>query len=166
MKTENSKVGCVDLYLSVAAASAKSLQKCLTLCDSIDGSSSGSAVPGILQARTLEGVAISFSNAWKVKVKSFSCVRLFTTSWTSAYQAPPSLHGIFQARVLEWVAIAFSRLLCCAPPNSPRWIPLFCNCLSVHPLPQGRLHAGLPPLQLHSSAWHLIQRGRKKSGDL
>ena len=166
MKTENSKVGCVDLYLSVAAAAAASLQKCLTLCDSIDGSPSGSTVPGILQARTLEWVAISFSNAWKVKVKSLSRVRLFTTSWTSAYQAPPSLHGIFQARVLEWVAIAFSRLLCWAPPNSPRWLPLFCNCLPVHPLPQGRLHPGLPPLQLHSSGWHLIQRSRKKSGDL
>ena len=45
----------------------------------------------------------------KVKVKSLSRVRLFVTSWTVAYQAPPSIHGIFQARVLEWVAISFSR---------------------------------------------------------
>ena len=75
------------------AAAAKSLQLCLTPCDPIDGSPSGSPVPGILQARTLERVAISFSNAWKwkVKVKSLSHVRLFTTPWTAAYQAPPSM---------------------------------------------------------------------------
>ena len=71
-----------------AAAAAKS---CPTLCDPIDSSPQGSPVPGILQARTLEWVAISFSNAWKwkVKVKSLSCVRLFETPWTAAYQAPP-----------------------------------------------------------------------------
>ena len=76
-----------------AAAAAKSLQSCLTLCDPIDGSPPGSPVPGILQARTLEWVAISFSNAWKwkVKAKSFSRVRLFMISWTAAYQAPPSI---------------------------------------------------------------------------
>ena len=75
------------------SAAAKSLQSCLTLCDPIDGSPPGSPVPGILQARTLEWVAISFSNAWKgkVKVKSLSRVWLFATPWTAAYQAPPSL---------------------------------------------------------------------------
>ena len=74
-----------------AAATAKSLQSCLTLCSPIDGSPPGSPVPGILQARTLEWVAISFSNAWKwkVKVKSLSRVWLFATPWTAAYQAPP-----------------------------------------------------------------------------
>ena len=74
------------------AAAAKQLQSCPTLCDPIDGSPLGSAVPGILQARTLEWVAISYSNAWKwkVKVKSLSRVWLFTTPWTEAYQAPPS----------------------------------------------------------------------------
>ena len=74
-------------------AAAKSLQSCPTLCDPIDGSPPGSAVPGILQARTLEWVAISFSNAWKwkVKVKSLSCVQLLATPWTAAYQAPPSM---------------------------------------------------------------------------
>ena len=51
------------------AAAAKSLQSCPTLCDPIDGSPPGSPVPGILQARTLEWVAISFSNAWKWKVQ-------------------------------------------------------------------------------------------------
>ena len=76
-----------------AAAAAKSLQSCPTLCDPIDSSPPGSAVPGILQARALEWVAISFSNAWrwKVKVKSLSRVWLFTTPWTAAYQAPPSM---------------------------------------------------------------------------
>ena len=73
-----------------AAAAAKSLQSCPTLCDPIDGSPLGSSVPGILQARTLEWVAIAFSNAWKwkVKVKSLSRVWLFATPWTEAYQAP------------------------------------------------------------------------------
>ena len=76
----------------VAAAAAKSLQSCLTLCDPIDGSPPGFPVPGILQARTLEWVAISFSKAWKweVKVKSLSCVRLFATPGTAVYQAPLS----------------------------------------------------------------------------
>ena len=69
------------------------LQSCLTLCNPIDSSPPGSSVPGILQARTVEWVAISFSNAWewKVKVKSFSHVRLFVTPWTVAYQSPPSM---------------------------------------------------------------------------
>ena len=74
-------------------ATAKSLQSCPTLCDSIDGSPPSSPIPGILQARALEWIAISFSNAWKwkVKVKSLSHVRLFATPWTAAYQAPPSV---------------------------------------------------------------------------
>ena len=78
------------MYL-FAAATARSLQLCPTLCDPIDSSPPGSAVLGILQARTLECVAISFSNAWKwkVKVKSLSRVWLIATSWTAAYQAPP-----------------------------------------------------------------------------
>ena len=97
-------LSCVQLFvtpwtaacqapLSSTAAAAKSLQSCPTLCDPIDGSPPGSPVPGILQARTLEWVAISFSNAWKgkVKVKSLSRVRLLATSWTAAYQAPPSM---------------------------------------------------------------------------
>jgi len=74
------------------ATAAKSLQSCLTLCDPIDGSPPGSPIPRILQARTLEQVAISFSNAWKwkVKVKSLSRVRLLATPWTAAHQAPTS----------------------------------------------------------------------------
>ena len=76
-----------------AAAAAKSLQSCLTLCNPIDGSPPGSPVPGILQARTLEWVAISFSSSWKwkVKVKSLSRIRLLATPRTAAHQAPPSI---------------------------------------------------------------------------
>ena len=77
----------------IAAAAAKSLQSCPTLCDPIDGSPPGSPVPGILQARTPEWVAISFSNAWKwkVKVKLLSHVRLLVTPWTATHQTPPSM---------------------------------------------------------------------------
>ena len=76
-----------------AAAAAKMRQLCPTLCDPIDGSLPGSSVPGILQTRTLEWVAMSFSNAWKwkVKMKLLSCVRLLATPWTVVYQAPPSM---------------------------------------------------------------------------
>ena len=81
------------LKITSAAAAAKSLQSCPTLCDPIEGSPPDSPVPGILQARTLEWVAISFSNAWKwkVKVKALSRVRPLATPWTAAYQAPPSM---------------------------------------------------------------------------
>ena len=97
------------IYMSVAAA-AKSLQSCSTLYDPIDGSPPGSPIPGILQAKTLEWVTISFSNAWKwkVKVKSLSRVRLFVTPWTAAYQAPPSMGFSMDARVLELGAIVFA----------------------------------------------------------
>ena len=80
------------LHAAVAAA-AKLLQSHSILCNRIDGSPPGSAVPGILQARTLEWVAISFSNVWKWKgkVKFLSHVRLLATPWTAAYQAPPSM---------------------------------------------------------------------------
>ena len=80
-----------NLISGSSAAAAKSLQSCPTLWDPIDGIPPGSPVPGILQARTLEWVAISFSSAWKwkVKVKSLSRVRLLATQWTAAYQAPP-----------------------------------------------------------------------------
>ena len=81
------------LHSRAAAVAAKSLQSCPTLCDPIDSSPPGSLIPGILQARTLEWVAISFSNVskWKVKVKSLSRVWLLATPWTAAYQAPPSM---------------------------------------------------------------------------
>ena len=79
--------------LCYTATAAKSLQSCPTLCDPIDGSPPGSPIPGIVQARTLEWVAISFSNAWKwkVKVKSLSCVWLLATPWIAVFQAPLSV---------------------------------------------------------------------------
>ena len=85
---------CPDFFPYVShnlmvAAAAKSLQLCPTLCDPIDASPPGSPIPGILQAKTLEWVAISFSNA--LKVKSLSRVRLLVTPWTAAHQAPPSM---------------------------------------------------------------------------
>ena len=88
-----------------AAAAAKSLQLCPTLCDPIDGSPSGSPIPGILKARTLEWVAISFSKAWKrkVKVKLLSRVRPLATPWTAAFQAPPSMGFSRQAAGLQRV---------------------------------------------------------------
>ena len=94
------------IKMKYAAVAAKSLQSCPTLCDPTDGSPPGSPIPGILQARTLEWVALSFSNAWKwkVKLKSLSRVWFFVTPWTAAYQAPPSMGFSRQ----EWGAIAFS----------------------------------------------------------
>ena len=87
------KQNCRAALHWTAAAAAKSLQSCLTLCDPIDSSPPGSPIPGIPQARTLEWVAISLSNAWKrkVKMKLLSRVRLLATSWTAAYQAAPSM---------------------------------------------------------------------------
>ena len=87
---DSKKTKCL---FSSAAAAAKLLQSCPTLSDPIGGSPPGSPVPGILQARELEWVAISFSNAWKwkVKVKSLSCVWLLVIPWTAAYQGPPSM---------------------------------------------------------------------------
>ena len=95
--------------VSPTTTTTKSLQSCPTLCNPTDGSPSGSTILGILQARTLEWVAISSSNAWKwkVKVKLLSCVWLLVTPWTAAHQAPPSM-GFSRPRVLEWGAIAFS----------------------------------------------------------
>ena len=92
-----------------AAAATKLLQSCPTLFDPIDGSPPGSPIPGILQARTLEWVAISFSNAWKwkVKVKSLSPVWLLATPWTAAHQAPPSM-GFSRQEYRSGGAIAFS----------------------------------------------------------
>ena len=109
---EDEEVFDIDIFPcreGTAAAAAKSLQSCPTLCDAIDGSPPGSSVPGILQARTLEQVAISFSNAWKwkVKVKSLSKCPILCNPMDCSLAAS-SIHGIFQARVLEWVAIAFS----------------------------------------------------------
>ena len=81
------------IWEKYAAVAVKSLHSCPTLCDPVDSSELGSSVPGILQARILEWVAISFTNAWKwkVKVKSLSRIQLLGTPWTAAYQAPLSI---------------------------------------------------------------------------
>ena len=109
---------------------AKSLQSCPTLCDPVDSSPPGSPVPGVLQAKTLEWVAISFSNAWKwkVKVKSLSHVWLLATPWTAAYQAPLSMgfsrqkywSGVplpspsCEYRVVYLASLSFMDILSCA----------------------------------------------------
>ena len=93
--------------MDLTAAAAKTLQSCPTLCDPIDSSPPGSPVPGILQARALEWVAISFSNAWKWKVKIESEVAQSCSTLSDLMDCSlpgSSAHGIFQARVLEWGA--------------------------------------------------------------
>jgi len=126
----------MSLFKSAAAAAAKSLQSCPTLCDPIDGSPPGSPVPGILQARTLEWVAISSSSAWKWKVKSESEVAQSCLTLCDPMDCSPpgsSVHGIFQARVLEWVATAFSHssLPLDYPSTQPSIHPSIPNCLWV-----------------------------------
>ena len=89
----SSSVYSCHRFLISSASVAESLQLCPTLCNLIDRSPQGSPVPGILQARTLEWVALPFSNAWKwkVKVKLLSRIRLLATLWIAAYQAPPPM---------------------------------------------------------------------------
>ena len=101
------KVTLKEKLLIRVAAAAKSLQSCPTLCNPMDGSPPGSPIPGILQARTLEWAAISFSNAWKwkVKVKSLSRVRLPNPTEWSLPGSP--VHGIFQARVMPLAGFIF-----------------------------------------------------------
>ena len=104
---------CMILMLEkqpAAAAAAKSLQSCPTLCEPIDGSPPGSLVPGILQARTLERVAISFSNAWKESESEVAQLCLTLSNPMDCSPPGSSVLGIFQARLLEWFAISFSNL--------------------------------------------------------
>ena len=112
------------------AAAAKSLQSCPTLCDPRDGSPQGSPVPGTLQARTLEWVAISFSNAgkWKVKVKSLSRVQFLAAPWTAAYQAPPSM-GF--SRQEYWSGVPLQPL-----PNVSYQLRAFLQTHTTHATPQ------------------------------
>ena len=118
----------------VAAAAAKLLQPCLTLCDPIDSSSPGFSISGIFQARTLEWVAISFSNAWKwkVKVKLLSHVRLFLTPWTVAYQAPLSM-GFSRNEYWSGVPLSSPAEKWTIPPSqflSPLWsVSSFPECV-------------------------------------
>ena len=119
------------IFPTAEAAAAKLLLSCPTLWDHIDGSPPGSPVPGILKERTLEWLAISFSNAWKweVKVKSLSCVRLLATPWTAAHQAPPSM-GF--SRQEYWSGMPLPSL------NFPHTTKQFCTA------------AGCPTIQLNS----------------
>ena len=133
---------CCQVATTTTTTTTKSLQSCLTLCNPTDGSPPGSPVPGILQARTLEWVAIAFSNAWKwkVKVKSLSHVWLLATPWTAAYQAPPSM-GF--SRQEYWSGVPLPSLLpsrilckyhvwyCCSSLLNPYWFHVCSICLSV-----------------------------------
>ena len=126
--------GEIILLKNIQVAAAKSLQSCPTLCDPIDGSPPGSPVPGILQARTLEWVAISFSNAWKgkVKVKSLSRVRPSATPWTAPFQAPPSM-GF--SRQEYWSGVPLPLLTCIIFTYLFSWrIYLVSNLLNYTPM--------------------------------
>ena len=114
--------------ITAAAATAKSLQLCPTLCDPIDGSPPGSPVPGILQARTLEWVDISFSNAWKwkVKVKLLTHVRLLATTWTAAYQAPLPMEF---SRQEYWSGVPLP-----SPEDDDKWIQIKDKIRNIDPL--------------------------------
>ena len=122
---------------AAAAATDKSLQSCPTLCDPPrDSSPPGSPVPGILQARTLEWIAISFSNAWKwkVKVKSLSRVWLLATPWTAAHQAPPSM-GF--SRQEYWSGLPLPSP--CMKVKSESEVAQSCLTLSTHGLQPTRI---------------------------
>ena len=129
------------------ATAAKSLQSCPTLCDPIDSSLPDSPVPGILQARTLEWVAISFSSVWKwkLKVKSLSRVRLLVTPWTAAHQAPPSM-GF--SRQEYWSGVSLP-----SPRAEPSW-----PAPSSDPDDLSFNWHGCPPRRLSWACW-LITHG-------
>ena len=130
--------------VAAAAAAAKSLQSCPTLCNPIDSSPPGSAIPGILQARILEWVAISFSNAWKRKVKVKSLSHVLTLSDPTRLLHP----WIFQARVLEWGAIAFSGQL----------VEVSLNLICFPSLRQGWQHRTTPVPRHAGGKVKLLQR--------
>ena len=130
--------------MTAAPTTAKSLQSCPTLCDPIDSSPPGFPIPGILQARTVEWVAISFSNGWKGKgkVKSLSHIRPFATPWTAAHQALPSM-GF--SRQEYWSGV---------PSPSPKW---YNNELNFKNLPRDTLDVwNLPRDTL--DAWKYIDQ--------
>ena len=123
----------MSLFVLKYTATAKSLQSCPTLCDPIDGSPPGSPVPGILQARTLEWVAISFSSAWqwKVKVKSLSRVRLFVIPRTTAHQAPPSM-GFPRQEYWSGMPLPSPWSITDLQHCASSWCPTWWFCGSVH----------------------------------
>ena len=126
--------------LSVRPSAAKSLQSCPTLCDPIDSLLPGSSVPGILQARTLEWVAMSFSNAWKwkVKVKSLCRVRFLATSWTAAYQTPP-LMGFSRQEYWSWLPLPSPLLIAAVAAKSLQSCPTLSDPMDCS-LPGSPIH--------------------------
>ena len=126
---------CTTTWISyMYAAAAKSLQSCLTLCDPMDYNLPGFSVHGILQARTLEWVAISFSSTWKwkVKVKSLSRVWLWATPWTAAHQAPPSM-GFSGQQYWSGVPLPSPAICIRVPISPPSWactLPFLKGCLN------------------------------------
>ena len=143
----------------IETAAAMSLQSCPTLCDPIDGSPPGSPVPGILQAKTLEWVAISFSNAWKwkVKVKSLSRVWLLATPWTAAYQAPLSM-GF--SRQEYWSGVPLPSLGAWVYAKSVRLCLTLCNPMdcslsdtSLHGILQARILEWVAMPSSRGSSW-------------
>ena len=125
------------IWYAAAAAAAKSLQSCLTLCDPRDGSPPGSPIAGILQARTLKWVAISFSSAWKWKESEVTQSCPTFSDPMNCSLPGSSIHGIFQARILEWGAIAFSK-------EENGWcLILLCTSLSPTAVITVKNHTGL-----------------------
>ena len=134
-----------------AAAAAKSLQSCPTLCDPIDGSPPGSPVPGILQARTLEWVAISFSNAVKWK-GSRLVIQLLATPWTAAYQAPPSM-GF--SRQEYWSGVPLPSPMACTSPTKGRGCYVSSCICSVSSLSQRCQRTCSPPPDKNLQSWNI-----------
>ena len=148
--------------LSISAAAAKSLQLCPILWDPIDSSPPGSPVPGILQARTLECVAISFSNEWqwKVKVKSESEVAQSCPSLCDPMDCSlpgTCIHGIFQARVLEWSAIAYSASISTWYQISRyfRWFWFLTTFFTLHLNDRHHINSALVELILILQLWKM-----------
>ena len=143
-------------YLPAAAAAAMSLQWYPTLFDPTDSSPPGSPIPGILQARTLEWVAISFSDAWKwkVKVKSLSCVRLLATPWTAAHQAPPSM-GFSRQEYWSGLPLPFPRV--CSHS-----CPLSCRCyLTISSAPFSFCLQPFPASRSFPMSWLFTSGGQR-----
>ena len=157
---------------TAAAAAAKSLQSCPSLCNPTDGSPPGSAVPGILQARTLEWVAVSFSNAWKWK---WTRPVVSDSSRPHGLSLPgSSVHGIFQAGVLEWGAIAFSDAKTSASQITFVWWRMhFCSLVFAFSFPViDQYHTSYKMKYFNNSIWkrahkiHSIVHAEKSSPKL
>ena len=142
----------LNMLSAAAATAAVSIQLCRTLCDPIDGSPPGSPVRGILQARTLGWVAISFSNAWKwkVKVTLLSHVRLFATPWTAAYQAPPPMrfsrqkYWVLPLTVYRFLFFCLESFSC----SDPIWVRV-----TGWVFPTTGVSLGLGPRMLTNQIW-------------